>query len=114
TLRLVKVDTVSSLKPVGDFRPVLAAPGTDAKKAEAKANLQQIAKAAAIFLSDNEDTFPYVQSTASLWGFLLPYTASNRVFFDTNEGVIFRFNMNLAGVNVASVPDTASIPMFYE
>jgi hypothetical protein len=74
-----------------------------------------------VVLGSNKNVFPYVQSSASMYGVLgnARDTATSPMQFYQQAscpraGVRFVFNMSLAGVDATTVGNNASIPVWYE
>ncbi len=78
-------------------------------------NMKQFATGTMILLSDNNDYFPYVQSTPQLFKFVIRYTKNEQLFKSHNPmGGEFRFNMSLAGASVTEVDSPTETPMYFE
>jgi hypothetical protein len=74
-----------------------------------------------IMLAESKNVFPYVQSTASMYGVVagarataMPPMDFYRLAACPRDGVRFLFNMSLAGVDAATLPNGASLPVWYE
>ncbi len=74
-----------------------------------------------IMLAESKNVFPYVQSTASMYGVVagarstaMPPMDFYRLAACPRDGVRFLFNMSLAGVDAGTLPNGASLPVWYE
>ena len=123
-LTYIRRQAIIAVTPREDFAPAtlreLAKEPTPQVAAAADrtttvSNLKQVATGTMILLADNDDNFPYVQSTPQLFKFVEPYTKNQEVFKTHNPmGGEFRFNMSLAGSSATSVESPAETPMYYE
>jgi hypothetical protein len=162
-LKLIRVDSVTAIKPLGkisadltrlippaDARPAGPPPAAPSlveepgagmfeltgpkpvflTPAEAVSGSGRSARHAAmkalmlrteIMLAEQKNVFPYVQSTASMYGVLAGARATAMSPMDfyrlaacPRDGVRFVFNMSLAGVDAGSLPNGASLPVWYE
>ena len=123
-LTYVRRSAIIALTPREDFLPStlkelakeptpLQASASD--RTSTLSNLKQTAVGLIILLSDNDDNFPYVQSTPQLFEFMMPYIKNKEVYKTRNPiGGDFRFNMSLAGATMSEIERPAETPMFYE
>lgn len=117
-------NSIIAMTPREDFSPTrikemakrpIPPTGTVVDRTVTLSNLKQIGTGLIILLTDNDDVFPYVQSTPQLFKFLEPYTKNQELFKTKNPmGGEFRFNMSLAGVSATDIEKPAETPMFFE
>ena len=123
-LTYVRRQSIISLTPREDFAPatlreLAKEPSPQVASAADRtitiSNLKQVATGTMILLADNDDNFPYVQSTPQLFKFVEPYTKNLELFKTHNPmGGEFRFNMSLAGSSATAVESPAETPMYFE
>jgi len=125
-LKLMKADQIGSIEPYpeltrGKYLEIVArlssTAGNEAAASAALSNVNQIAKALIMYIGDNDDIYPYVQSTAKLQSLTLPYTANSSVWKTRNprsDSGTFRFNMALAGVAMKDVKSPAQTPAVFD
>jgi len=86
--------------------------------AQATASLsraKQFGLSLVICINDREDIFPYVQSTSSLRGVLMPYAKDPDVFTSGNpDGGSMLFNMSLAGTSSSEIESPQNTVMLYD
>lgn len=143
TLTLVAVDGLTSISPVNGFtkddllklidrlsKPKpdepAAAPdepegaatvetGPGDQGAQALSNVKQIALGMMMYISDNDDLFPYAQSTKAVQYVTYPYLKNFDVWKTNNpNGSQFYFNMAVAGVSASDIQKPAETVLFYE
>jgi hypothetical protein len=119
SLRLIRVESVIAITPLGDMRPYL---GTEEEHESAGAggqarsvnNLKQLGLAMMMYANDYDDVMPYVQQTKSCFAVLVPYVRDARVSRSPQPETRYLFNVNLGGVRLQDVRNPADVPMFWE
>lgn len=88
---------------------------TAALQTQTLSNVKQMCLATIMYASDYDDVLPYVQSTAAVRFVTHPYIKSREIFKTANpNGGEIRFNMAVAGVEMAAIPEPANTILFYE
>jgi hypothetical protein len=159
-LKLIRVDSVTSLRPLGNLSPDLSAlsrptsTNTEAElpyhiptptadmdvgtapapffiseeqaissegRAARLSAMKSLLLRTEVVLGSTKNVFPFVQSTASMYGVLghaRGAATSPAKFYEIaaspRGGVRFVFNMSLAGVDSTTVGNNASVPIWYE
>lgn len=85
-------------------------------KAQAAANATQIATAMVLYAQDYDETFPYVQSTATAKYVTFPYVKNATVWRTMNpvRSGEFRFNISLGGSAMTDIANPAETPVAYD
>ncbi|MCH7905378.1 MAG: hypothetical protein IH944_12560 [Armatimonadetes bacterium] len=130
-LDLVNLDNIMSIKPLADLTPEKYGElfgdlfadvsrmneemvGTRAQTT-ALSNIRQVSTAMMIYATDYDDITPYAQSTRTVEYLIYPYMKNFELWNTLNpNGSRFLFNMAVAGVNIAGIPDPVGTVMFYE
>jgi hypothetical protein len=96
--------------------PKIMSPAQEAaKRTSALSNVKQVSTAMMILLSDTDDIFPYVQSTAQMFELTMPYMKNNELTKSMNpNGGRLLFNISLAGVSSVDLESPQDIPMVYD
>jgi hypothetical protein len=81
---------------------------------EAMKGAMKIGKATMLYAADNDRCLPYVRSTASYFGTIVPYVRDRGVFINPRKGLKFVFNLNVAGVKLDDIADASKTPMLYD
>ncbi len=91
--------------------PAMAA----AKKASALSNAKQLSLAFIMQTTDNDDVFPYGQSTSQMTEYAMPYFKNAEITKSVNpNGGRILFNMCLAGSAMTDLEMPAETPMLYD
>lgn len=123
-LTYVRRQSIISITPREDFSPTAIkelakeptpAVATGMDRTVTLSNLKQVALGTIMLGGDNNDYFPFVQSTPQLFQFIEPYTKNREILKTKNPmGGEFRFNMSLAGASMTSIEQPSGTPMYYE
>lgn len=119
-LKTSEIRSITTGKPwsAGDVMKLIEdlKKGSEAAKGTASlSHAKQFGIALTMYLSDHDDLFPYVQSTSSLRGLLMPYAKEASVFESSNpEGGSVLFNMSLAGASATEIENPAATVMLYD
>ena len=104
----IAVAGVASLK-------IQQAPKSESElQALALSRLKQVALGTYMYATDFDEYFPYVTNTKDAAKVTMPYIKNREVFKSPRQGADFRYNPNIAGVNIADLPAPAETIMWYE
>ncbi|MHB8636875.1 MAG: hypothetical protein ACYC96_10435 [Fimbriimonadaceae bacterium] len=123
-LRLIEVNQIATMTPRPDFTKAgwvkliadLAAPEPEGDRRDiAVANIKQIAVAALMYSTDNDDLLPNAHSAGQAKAAIMPYIKNLSVFIsqNPNRGQIL-YNVNLAGVSTDKGTRPLLTPLFYD
>lgn len=110
------LDAVKLQSALASPPPKVLSPAQEAaKRTYALSNVKQVSTAMMILLSDTEDIFPYVQSTAQMFELTMPYMKNNELTKSVNpNGGRLLFNISLAGVSSVDLEAPQDVPMVYD
>lgn len=118
-LRLVRLDSITSVTPMPDFTPAMLARITAEAMAEAKPKTapdaeayKQIGVALSMYMADHENRFPIQPRQEAVQGELNPYLLNAEVWAKVGPGLLY--NMNLVGNSVLEFPEIQEVVVFYE
>jgi len=93
----------------------LQTPELASDKTKGLSDLKQVAIATLMYVNDWDDIYPVFKDPQKLHDAIHPYLKNREIWNTHNpKGTTFNYALNLANVNMTSIPEPSNAPMYFE